>query len=610
MVSPDGNTKAILSISESGQLSYHINQDGAPVVESAPLGITFAKSDFSSVDGISASKVKYNNGRAQYVYSLSSGNSSLKLAFKLSDQGVAFSFFDTEPLNRTVMSEQSSWTLPANSNLWFFERLNDWKLKSYAGYWRTDKIENMLTTSKTGPVQGNPIISVNADKSRYTVLTESALINYSGMRLEAKEGRQFEINFTEGDAGFNVPGTFQTPWRTTLIARSLDDLVNNTLISDLSPEPDANIYENTDWIRPGLSAWRWWCCRLGSPEQEKQIIENASKLGFAHSLIDDGWKDWENPWENIKALTDFGKSLNVDVWLWKHSNEIIDPTNNWAQMTSFLDKVSLAGASGIKVDFMNAEDKHTIEFMTTLLTECAKRELMVNFHGSNASHGEAKTFPNEMTREGVRGLELNWIKEGPITAHHNAALPFTRYVVGHADYTPLGFTNPAETSWAHQLATLVSLTSPIQVIAEDTEFLLNEPRMQPILPILRTMPTQWSETRILDGSDIGELSLMARKANVEGKQNWYVAAMNGGDAKTVSVDLSFLGNGAFTLTKVIDDIEGGEISIMSSDPRKVGKKEISVLPFQVSSKTVTSNTSLSMKMAKNGGGVFVFTPQD
>jgi len=30
---------------------------------------------------------------------------------------------------------------------------------------------------------------------------------------------------------------------------------------------------------------------------------------------------------------------------------------------------------------------------------------MVNFHGANKPAGESRTWPNEMTREGVRGLE-------------------------------------------------------------------------------------------------------------------------------------------------------------------------------------------------------------
>ncbi len=40
-----------------------------------------------------------------------------------------------------------------------------------------------------------------------------------------------------------------------------------------------------------------------------------------------------------------------------------------------------------------------------------------------------------MTREGVRGMELNIMNE-PIPAWHNAALPFTRFIMGPADYTP------------------------------------------------------------------------------------------------------------------------------------------------------------------------------
>ncbi len=36
---------------------------------------------------------------------------------------------------------------------------------------------------------------------------------------------------------------------------------------------------------------------------------------------------------------------------------------------------------------------------------------MVNFHGCQAPTGESVTFPNEMTREGIRGMELNIMNE-------------------------------------------------------------------------------------------------------------------------------------------------------------------------------------------------------
>jgi alpha-glucosidase len=128
--------------------------------------------------------------------------------------------------------------------------------------------------------------------------------------------------------------------------------------------------------------------------------------------------------------------MNVKVWLWVHSNDIDDPVDNYRQMRDYFDQIASAGGAGLKIDFMNGETKTLIDFENAVLRFAAERKLMINFHGCHAATGEERTFPNEMTREGIRGIEVNKMKEGPLPASHNAALPFTRFVVGHADYPP------------------------------------------------------------------------------------------------------------------------------------------------------------------------------
>ena len=84
---------------------------------------------------------------------------------------------------------------------------------------------------------------------------------------------------------------------------------------------------------------------------------------------------------------------------------------------------------------------------------------MVNFHGANKPTGESRTWPNELTREGVRGMEY---RSTAAWAAHNATLPFTRFLAGHADYTPVLFgERRGDTTWAHQIATAVVFTSPL-----------------------------------------------------------------------------------------------------------------------------------------------------
>ena len=62
-------------------------------------------------------------------------------------------------------------------------------------------------------------------------------------------------------------------------------------------------------------------------------------------------------------------------------------------------------------------------------------------------------------------------------ARHNATLPFTRFLAGPADYTPVLFgERRRETSWAHQVASAAVMSSPLLVYAAHPRSLLDEPR--------------------------------------------------------------------------------------------------------------------------------------
>src|SRR5690606_7999657 len=256
--------------------------------------------------------------------------------------------------------------------------------------------------------------------------------------------------------------------------------------------------------------------------------------GYEHNLIDANWEEWPDKWIALEEVCRYGKENDVITWVWKHSKELNFPEDDYRVMQDFMDSLKAIGVEGIKVDFMDGESKTLIDFDEAVLRHAAKRKMMVNFHGIQTATGEIKRYPNELTREGIRGLELNTHPEGPITASHNAALPFTRFVLGHGDYTPLAFTAPGETTWAHQLATLVVFTSPFQVIAENPEILLRHPTVKDALPLIKQIPTVWDETVVLPESKIGKFAAIARRKG----DDWYIGVLNGGDKKAYEMDLT------------------------------------------------------------------------
>lgn len=440
------------------------------------------------------------------------------------------------------------------------------------------------TVSPTGPVQGPPLI-FEFGNDVYGMLTEAALYHYSGMRLLAEEGGKLGVDFTEAE-GFALEGNLQSPWRVFYIGKGLNELVNQQVINSLNPNPDPILFADLGYIRPGKAAWRWWSKKTGTPKQELQSADFASSLGFEYSLIDDGWEKWENAWGEVRNIISHAKENQVKILLWKHSNELNLPENDYCAMREWLDKIKAAGAAGAKVDFMNSEAKSIIDFEIRLLEEAAKRKLTIVFHGCHKPTGENFTYPNELTREGIRGLELNGHPEGPIHADHNAALPFTRFVVGDGDYTPIGFTNPGNTTWTHQLATLVCFTSYLQVIAEDPEFLLTNRQVKPVLELIQEMPTVWDETIVLEGSRIGQVAAMARRSGTD----WYVGVLNT-TSRIFDLDFDFLGTGSYQALVVEDH---------TTDDGQNDK-------FSIEMQDVARDTRRNFTLSENGGLVIKIT---
>lgn len=105
-------------------------------------------------------------------------------------------------------------------------------------------------------------------------------------------------------------------------------------------------------------------------------------------------------------------------------------------------KLQKMGIAGVKIDFFESEKQDMIKYYLDILEDAAQFEMMIYFHGCLVSRGWARTYPNLMTYEGVRGAE--WYNNTPDftmpAPEHNTILPFTRNVVGSMDYTPVTFT--------------------------------------------------------------------------------------------------------------------------------------------------------------------------
>ncbi len=395
-----------------------------------------------------------------------------------------------------------------------------------------------------------PPMTIKLPEDRgYAAITEGALIGFAGMALQA-DGRSgfaarlghahpasypYTLRYGEKEAKrlsgpATIAGTITTPWRIVMVGPDLNALVNCDIVSNVSPPPDPKLFPKgpeTDWIRPGRAVWMYLDGGEKTADGVKEFSRLAGELGFEHQIVEGFWSRW-GP-DELRDVVDYSKARGVGIWLWEHSKALRTPEAR----RDFFQVCRDAGAAGAKIDFFDHEAREVVELYETLLREAAESRLMVDFHGANKPAGESRTYPNEMTREAIKGLEGSRTGEW---ARHNATWPFTRMLAGHADYTPMHFGDRRrDTSWAHQIATAAILTSPVLVYAASPKSMLENPAVE----MIKSIPSVWDETVVLPVSAIGEVAAFARRRG----DRWFLAVANGPTARTIQVPAAFLAPG-------------------------------------------------------------------
>ncbi|MFO8058309.1 MAG: glycoside hydrolase family 97 catalytic domain-containing protein [bacterium] len=549
ITSPGGNLRLRLYRDGSGLLRYDLFRKSDAVVEGSRLGVEVEENDLgagvkmpSSVSAVTVrreydirsahSETTEHCRNALVPLKSPSGRPSFDLEVRIYDNGLAFRYRVHADKPLTFTGEATSFSLPGESKV-HFQR----DTSNYEGIFKSERFKNL-----TGKM-GMPV-TFELPGGGYAAITEAALYDYSGMTLRARGEQGLAALFEDDDSWTVKPeqGEIKTPWRVVMVCDSLDGLVNCDIVYHVSPDPDPALFsESEEWIRPGRSLWSWWSEDTGDVARQKRYADAASRLGFEYILVDAGWEWWGlglGKWKELAEVVDYSKKRGVDVWAWK----------SWSKLRfdsyrrEFLDRIKDTGVVGVKIDYMDSESKQMIEFYEKCLRDTAARQLMVNFHGANKPAGESRTWPHEMTREGVKGLEYNRFGR-PLPPRHNAILPFTRFLAGHGDYTPVTFdlAKLGDTSYAHQLALAITLFSPVTHYADRPENYLANKAAEPALPIMKELPTVWDQTVVLPPSKLGECAALARRK----EENWYIGITNGPSTRQTEVDLGFLDDGMY-----------------------------------------------------------------
>jgi len=565
--SPNSAITLELSLRSENRLSYRITMNGKPVVDLSRAGIIvdgINLGDGVSVAGLERARhderyrtrgvhsvaIDRDNATEIALVHLATGTRYF-MEIRAFDAGVAFRYVVPGKTadDVRVPDEATVFNFPARSVVWYHDLDGH-----YEGVHQKKDIEDVPEGDWAAP----PVTVQLPDATGYAAITEAGLQGYAGMVLQtdrrggfagrlahaAPASYPYRLRYPALDVRrleqpASIKGDITTPWRVVLVGQNLNALVNSDVISNLSAAPDSALFPqgiDTPWVKPGRAVWRYLDGGENTFEGIKAFSELASKLGFEYQVVEGLWRRWTD--EQLRDLVSYSSARHVGILLWVHSRDIQDAEARRALFRRLHD----FGIAGVKIDFFDHEAKEVIDLYQAILHDTAEFHLLVDFHGANKPAGESRTWPNELTREGVYGLE----HRAQTWARHDTTLPFTRYLAGHGDFTPVVFGDRRrETSWPHQIATAAIFTSPLLVYGANPQSLLDNPAID----LITALPSTWDETIVLPGSGIGELAAFARRKG----NDWFVAVLNGPEPRTLRVDLKFLGASSYSAMLVRDD---------------------------------------------------------
>lgn len=312
---------------------------------------------------------------------------------------------------------------------------------------------------------------------------------------------------------------------------------------------------------------------------------------------------FQTPWRTIQIAPKAVGLINSGLILNLNEPCVLE-TTDWIRPMKY---VGIWWGMHLGVESWVINDRHGAT------TENAKRYIdfaaanHIDVHEPIKDTGIRRTYPNMMTREGARGMEWNAWSTGNPPSHHEL-LPFTRLLSGPMDYTPGIFDilyervkhSPFRKKWnsmdskdcrvnttlAKQIANWVVIYSPLQMAADMIENYEGHPAFQ----FFRDFDADCDWSEALAGEP-GEFVVIVRKA----KDKYFLGATTNEEARTTDIKLDFLEKGKTYKATIYAD---GANADWETNPTS----------YEILEKTVTTDDTLSIRMAKGGGQAITFIP--
>jgi len=622
--SPDG--KIIMTINPGPILKWSAKFEGKEIISSVKIGMTLSsdktygeneaikKATFGKIDQVLEPVVPHKKSKIidncnTLIISFKSG---FGIQFRAYNDGVAYRFETSLKNELVIKKEIADIQFPAGSFSWLPLE------ESFMSHNERLYIHSALDTINEKHLVSLPALFIT--NSINVLLTESDIDDYPGMwlrgagsdKLTGVHPKYPEEEKLRSDRNLDViktrdyiavtKGTRTFPWRTFVIAEKDGQLIESDLVFKLAAP---NKLSDTKWIKPGKVAWDWWNAnniygvdfRAGiNNETYKYYIDFAAKNGIEYVILDEGWYELGNVLEqvpdiNVPELCKYAESKNVSIIL-------------WVVWKTFWDKIDEAcalyekwGVKGIKVDFMQRDDQKIVNFYHETARKAAEHHLLVDFHGAYKPDGMGRTYPNVITREGVKGLEhCKWSRD--VTPGFNLTIPFIRMVAGPMDYTPGAminmdkvnfypqFTRPSsQGTRVHQMALYVVFESPLQMLSDSPSNYVKE---QECTDFLVRVPVIWDNVKVLEAK-IGNYLLLARQSG----KDWFIGALTNWDRRDMEMTLSFLPAGEYSLEIFQDGVNADRYA----------------QDFKHIKTSVKSGDKMKIAMAPGGGWIAKISPK-
>ncbi|WP_289053705.1 glycoside hydrolase family 97 protein [Carboxylicivirga marina] len=637
--SPDGEIHATIQLT-NGKLSYQVMKDTELVIQSSALGFnlkehgalvdgftlidrerTEMNESWTAVWGPEKKNVnRYNQAKLELKHEES--GIYMNVVFRAFNDGVAFryEFPKQNGLEEfTITDELSEFAIVGNPKSW-------WIMADFDSY---EKLYYETPVSEAQWV--NTPITMRTNSGLHVSLHEAALTNYSGMTLKLKDGGKINTFVSElvpwaDGSKVKTKAGMHTPWRTITISDSAAQLVESNMIVNLN-EPCK--IEDTSWIEPMKYMGIWWGMHIGTEtwvegDKHGATTENTMRyIDFAadnniQGLVVEGWNAGWDKWGakdafdhvtpaadyDLEKVAAYAKEKGVELIM--HHETGGDAVGYEALMDSAYSLCQHLDIKALKTGYAGGiyprgeyhHGQYMVEHYQKVVETAAQYGIMINAHEPIKPTGKRRTWPNMMTREGVRGMEWNaWSDGNPPS--HTVTIPFTRMLGGPVDYTPgtfdLMLKNFADerVSWntddisktrthttlAKQLALFVILYSPMQMASDVVNNYINHPAFA----FIANADIDFDETRVLNG-EVGQYITTARRTG----NNWLIGSATNEKARDINIKLDFLEQNKAYEATIYADKEGSD---WQNNPEQ----------YTISKQTVKHGDKLSMKLAAGGG---------